>query len=103
MYDLYAYSAYEAGEKLQEIDNSNSLVLSVPFRLDMEPELLYYADRKGWVIAPDKMSVEIIEDYKLRGVKYLVMTDILYLTPELEDYIFSRKSYTSDNYIIVET
>lgn len=105
MYGMYAYSALDAGNKLKQIDNSNSLVLSVPHRRDMMPEILYYANRKGWVIWPDQLSITEIEKYKNIGVKYIVMTEPYYfnqLGENLREYLQGKKAYLEDNFLILE-
>jgi 4-amino-4-deoxy-L-arabinose transferase-like glycosyltransferase len=75
MYGMYASPAYEAAKMLTEIDASASPVVSVPHRRDMAPELLYYADRKGWVVWPDQLTVGSIAQFREQGAKYIVVTD----------------------------
>lgn len=75
MYGMYAYPAYEAASALTEIDASTSPVVSVPHRRDMAPELLYYADRKGWVVWPDQLAAGSIAQFRNQGAKYIVVTD----------------------------
>lgn len=100
LYGMYAYSVYPAASKLQEIDPDNSLVLSVPHRKDTMPELLYYADRKGWVIRPSELSDEKIEEYIKKGVKYMVMTEPNYL--KSKDNLWGQGAYITDNFIILK-
>ncbi|HLQ63301.1 MAG TPA: glycosyltransferase family 39 protein [bacterium] len=75
LYGMYAYPAYEAAKGLSEIDTSASPVVSVPHRRDMAPELLYYADRKGWVVWPDQLGAESIAQFRDQGAKFIVVTD----------------------------
>lgn len=105
LYRLYAISAFEAAEKLKEIDQQDSLVLSVLHRQDIRPELLYYANRKGWVIWPDQLSIETLEYYKNQGVKYIVMTQPFYLSAldiNLQNYLRNHKIYQADSFVIFE-
>lgn len=39
-----------------------------------EPELLYYAYRKGWHLRPQQWSVERLKQYHAHGARYLVVT-----------------------------
>jgi 4-amino-4-deoxy-L-arabinose transferase-like glycosyltransferase len=75
MYGMYAYPAYEAAHALIAIDSSSSPVVSVPHRRDMAPELLYYADRKGWVIWPDELAAGSVSHFRDQGAKFIVVTD----------------------------
>ncbi len=104
LYNLYAISAYDAGNKLQEIDKLDSLILTVPHRPDTEPEILYYCDRRGWVIRPESLSPDTVEKYRKMGARYLVMTEPYYLgqNNQLMDYLGKRKAYMGKNYVIVE-
>jgi len=102
LYNMYAYSVYPAAIKLNEIDLNNSLVLSIPHRMDIMPELLYYADRKGWIIRPDKLSDETIEKYKEKKVKYIVLTEPFYLDQQTRDNLKNHEVYKGDNFIILE-
>ena len=102
LYEMYAYPAYEAAMKLKEIDNLNSLILSVPHRSDIMPELLYYANRKGWVIWPDQLSFKKIEEYKNKDVKYMVMTLPDYLNEKYQRYLNSKMICSENNFLIVK-
>lgn len=102
LYGMYAYPSYEAAMKLKEIDRENSLILSVPYRKDVMPELLYYANRKGWVIPPEQLSFEKIEEYKNKGVKYMVMIEPYYLDKNIKKYLGNEVIYKEDSFAIVK-
>lgn len=99
---MYAYPAYEAGIRLKDIDASNSLILVVPYRNDMSPEILYYANRKGWVERADNLTVEMIEEYKDKGVEYLVTTHSCYPDNQVREYLSKKESYPGWGYLIVK-
>lgn len=103
LYDMYAYSALDAAVKLQEIDTENSLIVSVPHRNDIMPEMLYYANRKGWVERPDGISSSKIDEYVSMGAKYMVMTEPYYIygNTNFMDYLQTKEVYYGENFIIV--
>jgi 4-amino-4-deoxy-L-arabinose transferase-like glycosyltransferase len=105
LYEIYARSSYEAAKKLLEIDSSDYLVLSVPHRKDLMPEMLYYANRKGWVEWFDQLTMNKIENYRKRGARYMVMTEPYYLEKNrrfVEEYLNTKEGYTGKDYIIVK-
>jgi hypothetical protein len=105
MYEIYAGSCRDAAVKLQAIDIYDSLILSVPHQRGLMPELLYYADRKGWVVYPEELTPEVAEDYKRRGAVYLVMTEPYYLAQNrsfIEDYLNTKEGFTGSNFLIVK-
>ena len=100
MYNMYAYTALEAGDKIKEIDFEDSLIITVPHRIDMLPETLYYADRKGWKIRPYELNIQSIQSHKDQGAKYLIMLHPTYLDTDLKTYLYPKIVFSSNNYII---
>jgi len=100
LYGLYAQSAYDAGQKLMIIDKDNSKVLTLIHRKDMGPELLYYADKKGWMIHYDEFNNETTTDYKNRGAEYIAVTNPHYISNNLKN-IF-KNYYETNTYFIAE-
>ena len=102
LYDMYAYSVYPAASKIQEIDKENALILFIPHRVEMKPELSYYANRKGWVINYwEEVSNKLIEEYKEKGVKYVIMTEPTYLTQKTKENLQKEGAYVTDHFIIL--
>jgi hypothetical protein len=56
---------------------------------DEEPELLYYADRKGWHLHPEECSSEVLRGYGDNGAQYFLTTWFgdLSRRPALSGYI----------------
>lgn len=102
LYGLYAYSAYDAGQKVMTIDNDNLKVLTVIHRKDMGPELLYYADREGWVIYYDELNNKTIRDYKNRGAEYIAITNPGYVSNNLINILKSKENYETNTYFIAK-
>ena len=100
MYGMYAYPAYEAAKMLTEIDTSAAPVVSVPHRRDMAPELLYYADRKGWVVWPDQLTVGLIAQFREQGAKYIVVTDYRTLPDDVKRAIGRLERWQRDLLLI---
>lgn len=101
MYGMYAYPAYEAARALKNLDASASPILSVPHRRDMSPELLYYADRKGWVVWPDQLSIETVDHFRAQGARYVVITDHRVIPDELRRYFARRDQWQGERVLIV--
>jgi len=101
LYGLYGLPAYHAGMKAGEIDASNSLILTVVDRPDLMPEILYYADRKGWAVWPQNVSVETIESYRQMGARYLVMSGLSSPPDMVEAYLRGKQSFSGPDYLIV--
>src|SRR2546422_8641944 len=89
MYRVYGMPAYEAAQGLKQIDASGSPVPSVPEQQGMAPEILYYADRKGWVLYPEQLTVQAVDHYRALGARYVVIADY-YLTPVSTRRYFAR-------------
>jgi len=102
LYRMYAYTSYEAAMKLKEIDSSQGVILSVLYRRDVMPELLYYADRKGWVISPEQLTLENVERYKNRGVEYIVVMQPSYINSAIKPYLDSKAIHKGERFIIVK-
>jgi hypothetical protein len=102
MYGLYAHPAFEAAAALKNIDRSGSLVLYVPHRPDINPEMLYYADRRGWIISPREISVATIEAFRRKGAAYLVMPQPRYVSDDLKGYLRGRTVWTGQGYTILK-
>jgi hypothetical protein len=100
MYGMYAYPAYEAARVLAKIDTSGSPVVSVPHRRDMAPELLYYADRKGWVVWPDQLAVDTLGQFREHGAKYIVVTDYRTLPDDAKRYIEGLERWQGEQIVI---
>lgn len=100
MYGMYAYPAYEAAHALIAIDSSSSPVVSVPHRRDMAPELLYYADRKGWVIWPDELAAGSIAQFRDQGAKFIVVTDYRTLPDDVKRDIERLERWQRDLILI---
>lgn len=100
MYGMYAIPAYEAARRLNEVDRSRSLVLFVPHRPDINPEMLYYADRKGWIISPQQVSVATIEEFKRRGAMYLVLPVSGRLSSDLKTYFSEKLVWSAGTYLL---
>ena len=102
LYGLYAHPAYDAGQKLMTIDKDNSKVLTVIHRKDMGPELLYYADKKGWMIHYDEFNNETIMDYKNLGAGYIAITNPQHTNKNLLNILKSKENYETNTYFIAK-
>lgn len=61
----------KAASELHRIAPRSALVLAADTG---EPELLYYAHRKGWHLRPQQWSVERLKQYHASGARFLVVT-----------------------------
>lgn len=61
----------QAASELNRIAPRSALILAADTG---EPELLYYAHRKGWHLRPQQWSVERLKQYHTSGARYLVVT-----------------------------
>ncbi len=79
-------ATYRAALMAQGLTSPGSLILVCD---DGEPELLYYADRKGWHLHPEECSPEALRGYGAKGAQYFLTTwfDNLARMPALSGYL----------------
>lgn len=101
MYALNAYPAYEAARALTIIDTSGAAILSVPHQRGRAPEILYYADRKGWAIQPDELSIAAVDRFRALGARYLVIADHRIIPDDLRRYLAGYPLWQWERVLIV--
>jgi hypothetical protein len=82
-------ATYRAALMAKVITSPGSLLLVCD---DGEPELLYYANRKGWHLHPEECSPEVISGYSVKGAQYFLTTWFGNLTcrPALSGYLLTH-------------
>jgi hypothetical protein len=66
----------------------------------MAPELLYYANRKGWVVWPDQLAAESIAQFREQGAKFIVVTDYRTLPDDVKRDIERLERWQRDLVLI---
>ena len=79
----------KAASELNRIAPRSALVLAADTG---EPELLYYAHRKGWHLRPQQWSVERLKQYHASGARYLIVTH-----PQAFKWDDDTREYLRDN------
>jgi len=64
-------TTYLTALQAKELTPRGSLLLACD---DGQPELLYYADRKGWHLHPEECSPEVLRGYCDKGTQYFLTT-----------------------------
>jgi len=60
-----------AARALREMTDENEPVVTIH---GTAPDLLYYCERRGWVVAPDAPNLDrLLADYRRRGARYVVI------------------------------
>jgi 4-amino-4-deoxy-L-arabinose transferase-like glycosyltransferase len=94
-------SVYIAGNKIREKSPEDALVYTVHRG---GPELLYYADRKGWVGISSNCSVKTIEDYRKAGATWFVSTRVMEINKDVISHLQSNYEVMelTDQYIVAK-
>lgn len=101
MYGIYGMSAYEAAQALKQIDGSGSPVLSVPEQRGTAPEILYYADRKGWVLYPEQLTVQAVDRFRALGARYVVVADYHLIPVSTRRYFDRYQQWQGERTLVV--
>jgi len=82
-------ATFRAALMAKELTPPGSLLLACD---DGQPELLYYADRKGWHLHPEECSPEVLRGYGDKGAHYFLTSWFGDLTrsPALSGYFSTR-------------
>jgi hypothetical protein len=78
------YPVQIAGRIVDETANENDLVIGCIWG---GPELLYYSNRRGWVMDSNGCSIEKIENLKQAGADYFVTTKLDVIDISVLDYL----------------
>src|SRR3989442_408651 len=101
MYRIYGMPAYEAAQALKRVDGSQSPVLSVPEQRGTAPEILYYADRKGWVLYPEQLTVQAVDRFRALGARYVVIADYHLIPVSTRRYFARYEQWQGERALIV--
>lgn len=113
LYNKEAAALYEAGLMVSNIAPSDSLIIGVPHRHVFRPEILYFADRRGWILYPvhddgdKRLSMSKILEYETLGAEYVVITKPAFMKKfyiqdkEARNYLREKRTYVGEDYLIV--
>ena len=88
---------HEAGPAIDKLTPKDALIIAGD---GYAPTLLYYANRKGWLIAPEEWTPGKIETLKAQGAHYFVTSRVVYLKNDLKNKQFY--DYMSGKFPVVE-
>lgn len=72
-------------------DTSGAAILSVPHQRGRAPEILYYADRKGWAV----------DHFRALGARYVVIADHRVIPGDLRRYFARYNLWQWERVLIV--
>ena len=95
------YPVQIAGKIVDETADENDLVIGCIWG---GPELLYYSNRRGWVMDSNDCSIEIIESMRRRGADYFVTTKLDIIGSRVVEDIKDKYEVVraTDAYLIVK-
>lgn len=64
---------------------------------DGNPNELYFAERKGWIISNDDININVLNDLKNKGAKFLI-GEKKYLKSGKEQILGSEMQIVSSNF-----
>lgn len=88
---------HEAGPAIDKLTPKGALIIAGD---GYAPTLLYYANRKGWLIAPEEWTPRKIESLKEQGANYFVTSRVAYLKNDVKNKQFY--DYMSEKFPVVE-
>jgi len=88
---------HEAGPAIDKLTPKGALIIAGD---GYAPTLLYYANRKGWLIAPEEWTPHKIETLKEQGANYFVTSRVAYLKNDVKNKQFY--DYMSEKFPVVE-
>ena len=96
---------FDAGATVDKITSQNALIITTNSQFGSSPNLLYYSNRKGWVVPEESWSSKTIEAKKGQDARYFVIAPqiLLYHNPQFADYLFkSYRSLIGSNFVIFD-
>jgi hypothetical protein len=92
---------YIAGNKVREISPKDALVITAHWG---GPELLYYSDRRGWVIESRNCSIGSIESLRKAGATWFVTTRVMEINKSVISYLKNKYDIVelTDQYLIAK-
>lgn len=97
-------AAFEAGTTVDKITGKGDLIITTPL-VGSSPSILYYSNRKGWVLREDKWSEKAIEQMKVQGAKFLVIAPqtLLFNNSQFANHLFSNYwSIIGNNFVVFD-
>ncbi len=98
------YVILDAGTMVDKVTSQNDLIITTSW-IGSSPNILYYSNRKGWVVPAERWSEETIEQMKVQGAKFLVIApqSLLSDNPQFANQIFSNyRSLIGSNFVIFD-
>jgi len=94
---------FDAGTTADKIINQNALIITTDALVGHNPDLLYYSNRKGWVVPEESWSAETIESMKGQGARYFVIAPqiLLYRNPQFANYLFGSYKSLIGRYFVI--
>ena len=95
------YPIYEVGKIVDKIIPKNDLIVGCSWG---GPEILYYSNRRGWNHVAYLLSIEYIEDFRRKGVKYLATTEQDEIDSDVLNYLKNKYEVirSTNEYLIVK-
>ena len=92
---------YIAGNKVREKSPKDALVIAAHWG---GPELLYYSDRRGWVIESRNCSIESIKSLRKAGATWFVTTRVMEINKSVISYLKNKYDIVelTDQYLIAK-
>jgi 4-amino-4-deoxy-L-arabinose transferase-like glycosyltransferase len=81
------------GNEISNISQKNDLIISVT---DGNPNELYFAERKGWIISNNDININVLNNLKNKGAKFLI-GEKKYLKSEKEKLLDSEMHIVSSD------
>lgn len=98
------YPVLDAGKTVDKIIDENDLIVTTPW-IGSSPNILYYSNRKGWVVPSDSWSEQTIDHIKDMGAKLLVIAPqtLLSNNPAFARQMFGKyRSIIGSNFVIFD-
>jgi hypothetical protein len=95
------YPVQVAGKIVDETTRENDLVIGC---LWGGPELLYYSNRRGWIMNANAFCIETLERLRQNGADYFVTTKMDAIESSVLDYLKNKYEVTrsTNEYLIVK-
>lgn len=106
MFDAYNQMrpVLDAGKTVDKITGQSDLIATTSW-IGSSPNILYYSDRKGWVVPSETWSEETIEQMMGLGAKFLVIApqNLLSNNPPFASQMFGKyRSLVGGNFVIFD-
>jgi 4-amino-4-deoxy-L-arabinose transferase-like glycosyltransferase len=96
---------FDAAATLDKVSSPDALIITTNSLFGSSPNLLYYSNRKGWVVPEEGWSSKTIESMKGQGARYLVIAPqiLFFSNPQFGSYLFETyRSLIGSNFVIFD-